>query len=107
MVSSCISHMIWGLDEVLTEFLHELCNRLLERCKYTEAQRDLFRQPSDNTLPSDTRTKPKPTPNGRYSYTGEGKRAADAQRCGGRGGDRRLPAVTRCNAALDGAVFLK
>lgn len=50
MVSSCISHMIWGLDEVLTEFLHELCKRLLERCKYTEAQRDLFRQSSDNTL---------------------------------------------------------
>lgn len=36
MGSSCISHMIWGLDEVLTEFLHELCKRLLERCKYTE-----------------------------------------------------------------------
>lgn len=36
MGSSCISHMIWGLDEVLTEFLHELCKRLLECCKYTE-----------------------------------------------------------------------
>lgn len=67
MVSSCISHMIWGLDEVLTAFLHELCKRLLERCKYTEAQRDLLKQPSDNPLPSDTRTKSKPTPKGRES----------------------------------------
>lgn len=67
MVSSCISHMIWGLDEVLTAFLHELCKRLLERRKYTEAQRDLLKQPSDNPLPSDTRTKSKPTPKGRES----------------------------------------
>lgn len=67
MVSSCISHMIWGLDEVLTEFLHELCKRLLERRKYTEAQRDLWKQPSDNPVPSDTRTKSKATPKGRES----------------------------------------
>lgn len=88
MVSSCISHMIWGLDGVLTEFLHELCKRLLEHCKYTEAQRGLLEQPSDNPLPADTRSKSKPSPKGRESCAGEGKWGEDPGAAGAEVGTR-------------------
>lgn len=91
--------MIWGLDEVLTEFLHELCKRLLEGCKHTEAQRDLFRQPSDSALPADTPTSLQPAPEGSDSSPGEGKRAGPPSAVGA-GGDVRAacPEVLRGSA---------